>query len=121
MNIWVLLLALLLTGVARSQTITGKLLDLVDNKSLRGAWLALRSVQDSTSRFGALSGRTGRVRFSNIPLDSFSFKVSFICYENYKQFISLTDSIPNVSLGTLFIPKSTKELGGVTVTARTPP
>src|SRR5688572_6762225 len=121
MKIRVLLLALLLTGVARSQTITGKLLDLVDNKPLRGASLELRSVKDSTSRFGAISDSTGQFRFSNIPLDSFSFQVSFIGYENYKQFVALTDSIPNVSLGTLFIPKSTKELGGVTVTARTPP
>ena len=121
MKIRVLLLALLLTGVARSQTITGKLLDLVDNKPLAGATLELRSVKDSTSRFGAVSDSSGQFRFSNLPLDSFSFQMSFIGYENYKQFIALTDSIPNVALGTLFIPKSTKELSGVTVTARTPP
>ena len=121
MKIRVLLLALLLTGVARSQTITGKLLDLVDNKPLRGATLELRSVKDSMSRYGAISDSTGQFRFSNLPPDSFSLQVSFIGYENYKQFIALTDSIPSVTLGTLFIPKSTKELGGVTVTARTPP
>ena len=121
MKIRVLLLALLLTGIARSQTVTGKLLDLVDNKPLAGATLELRSVKDSTSKFGAVADSTGQFRFTNIPLDSFLFQVSFIGYENYRQFIGLTDSIPTISLGTLFIPKSTKELGVVTVTARTPP
>lgn len=121
MKIKLLLLVLLVGGIAQAQSVKGKLLDLVDNKPLRGATLELRSVKDSTTRFGAVSDSSGQFRFGNLPLDSFSLHVSYIGYENYRQFAAINDSIPNVDLGNLFIPKKTTEIGGVTVTAKTPP
>jgi hypothetical protein len=121
MRIKLLLLVLLIGGAAQAQSVKGKLLDLVDNKPLRGATLELRSVKDSTTRFGAVSDSSGQFRFNNLPLDSFSLHVSYIGYENYKQFAAINDSIPDADLGTLFIPKKTTEIGGVTVTAKTPP
>ena len=116
-----LLIGLLVSAIANAQTITGKLADLIDNKPLAGASLELRSVKDSTNRFGALADSAGRFRFNNIPNDSFTLQVSFIGYAPYRQYVSINDSIPNVELGTLFIPKTTRELSGVTVTAKTPP
>src|SRR5688572_22844064 len=121
MKIRVLVLVLLLAGVAKGQSVKGKLLDLVDNRPLAGATLELRSVKDSTIRFGSISDSTGQFRFGSITQDSFQLRVSYIGYENFRQFVAVSDSIPNVDLGVLFIPKSTKELGEVTVTARTPP
>ncbi|HEX5652783.1 MAG TPA: outer membrane beta-barrel protein [Chitinophagaceae bacterium] len=110
-----------MSGIIQAQSVKGRLLDLVDNKPLVGATLELRSVRDSTNRYGAISDSTGQFRFSNLSPDSFSLHISFIGYENYKQFVSLSDSMPELDLRTLFIPKSTRELSGVTVTARTPP
>jgi uncharacterized membrane protein YgcG len=121
MKIRVLVLVLLLAGVAKGQSVKGKLLDLVDNRPLAGATLELRSVKDTTIRFGAISDSTGQFRFGSIIQDSFQLRVSYIGYENFRQFVAVSDSILNVDLGVLFIPKSTKELGEVTVTSRTPP
>jgi uncharacterized membrane protein YgcG len=116
-----LLFLLFTCGIVQAQSVKGRLLDLVDNKPLPGATLQLRSVKDSTNRFNGVSDSKGDFLFSNISKDSFYLQVSYIGYENFKQFVVVTDSIPNVDLGSLFVPKETKEIGGVTVTAKTPP
>lgn len=120
-RIQLLLVGVILSGIVQAQSVKGKLLDLVDNKPLAGATVQLRSIKDSTTRFGALSDSSGQFRFNNIPVDSFALSISYSGYENYRQFAFISDSIPNVDLGTLFIPKKTTDLGGVTVTAKTPP
>lgn len=114
-------MALLLAAVARTQVIKGKLLDLVDNKPLAGATLQLTTVKDSTNHFNTISDSKGAFQFNSIPKDSFYLQVSYIGYENFKQFVAINDSASTVDLGSLFIPKTTKEIAGVTVTAKTPP
>jgi uncharacterized membrane protein YgcG len=104
-----------------SQSIKGKLLDLVDNKPLRGATLTLTPLKDSTQQFKSVADSSGRFQFTGLPADSFFLQVSFISYENYKQIVSTSDSVAVTDLGTLFIPKATVQLGGVTVVANTPP
>jgi Outer membrane protein beta-barrel family/CarboxypepD_reg-like domain len=116
-----LLFVLFIGGIVQAQSVKGKLLDLVDNKPLGGATLQLKSVKDSTNRFNTVSDSKGDFQFDNISKDSFYLQVSYIGYENFKQFIVLNDSTPNVDLGSLFIPKETKEIGGVTVISKTPP
>lgn len=106
---------------AHAQSVKGKLLDLVDNKPLSGATLQLVSVKDSLSRFNTVADSRGVFEFTGIPKDSFSLRVSFVGYENYRQFVVVTDSLPDTDLGTVFIPKTSKEIGGVTVVSRTPP
>lgn len=113
---------IVLTGLsATGQGIRGKLLDLVDNKPLAGATLTLTSLKDSTQQYQTLADSSGVFRFSNLPADSFFLQVSFISYENFRQIVATSDSIPETNIGTLFIPKETKQLGGVTVVTRTPP
>jgi hypothetical protein len=109
------------TLTAQSQSIKGKLLDLVDNKPLAGATLTLSSLKDSTQQFKSLADSNGVFRFDGLPVDSFFLQVSFISYENFKQIVATSDTIPETDMGTLFIPKETKQLGGVTVVTRTPP
>jgi uncharacterized membrane protein YgcG len=119
-----LLLALGIAGCTvsvHSQSIKGKLLDLVDNKPLAGASLTLTSLKDSTQIKYGLADSTGSFVFQDLPIDSFFFKVSFTGYEPYRQIVATNDSTPVVDLATLFIPKSTVQLNDVTVTARTPP
>ena len=120
-RIYILSIVLIISAVSQAQSVQGKLLDLIDNKPLPGATLTLKSVKDSNSVFMAVSDTSGRFSFYSVPLDSFSLQVSFIGYENYRQILALNDSIPSVDLGTLFIPKKSTEIGGVTVTAKTPP
>jgi hypothetical protein len=120
-RIQLLVIGVILSGLVQAQSVKGKLLDLVDNTPLKGATVELRSVKDSTIRFGALSDSTGQFRFGNLPVDSFALSVRYIGYENYRQFAAISDSIPDADLGTLFVPKKATENTGVTVTSRIPP
>jgi len=104
-----------------SQSIKGKLVDLVDSKPLAGATLTLVSLKDSTQSRRGLADSSGRFLFQNVPVDSFFVKVGFVGYEEYKQIVATNDSTPVMDLGTLFIPKSTKSLTDVTVVSKVPP
>jgi len=116
-----LLVLIVFTVIVQAQSIKGKLLDLIDNKPLAGATLQLRSVKDSMNRYNVISDSKGDFLFSNVSVGSYTLQISFIGYENFKQFADVTDSIPNVDLGSLFVPKSTREIGGVTVISKVPP
>src|SRR5262245_44088493 len=109
-----LVFILLSVVTAHSQSIKGKLVDLVDNKPLAGATLQLKLVKDSTQSLRSVTDSKGQFEFTGLSKDSFLLTVSFIGYENYKQFIAVTDSIPNADLGNVLVPKKTTEIGGVT-------
>ncbi|TMI69675.1 MAG: TonB-dependent receptor, partial [Bacteroidetes bacterium] len=116
------LLFILLSAVTvHAQSIKGKLVDLVDNKPLAGATLQLKLVRDTTQSRSSVTDSKGQFEFNGLSRDSFLLQVSFIGYENYKQYVSLNDSIPNADLGNVLVPKKTTEIGGVTVVSRTPP
>jgi hypothetical protein len=116
------LLFILLSAVTvHAQTIKGKLVDLVDNTPLAGATLQLKLVRDTTQSHSSVTDSKGQFEFNGLSRDSFILQVSFIGYENYKQFVSLNDSIPNANLGNVLVPKKTTEIGGVTVVSKTPP
>lgn len=118
------LVLLLLAGwvmSAHSQSIRGKLLDLVNNKPLAGATLVLTPLKDSLAVRNAVADSTGVFRFQGLPVDSFFLKVRNIGYEEYTQIVATNDSVPVIDLGTLFIPTSTVQLGDVTVVSKTPP
>lgn len=117
-------LVLLLFGFAlsiHSQSIKGKLVDLVDSKPLAGATLTLISLKDSTNARNAVADSSGRFQFNNLSIDSFFISVRSIGYAQYKQIVATTDSLPDTDLGTVFIPKASTEIAGVTVTAKVPP
>jgi len=116
-----LLFVLFSAMVAHSQSIKGKLVDLVDNKPLAGATLQLRLIKDSTQNFNGVTDSKGQFEFNNLTKDSFVLLVRSSGYENYKQFVTLNDSIPDADLGNVLIPKKTTEIGGVTVVSKTPP
>lgn len=116
------LLAVLLSALtAQAQTIKGKLVDLVDNKPLAGATLQLKLAKDTTQVRKGVTDSKGIFEFTDLTKDLFILTVSYIGYENYKQFVTLNDSIPNADLGNVLIPKKVKEEGGVTVVSKTPP
>lgn len=106
---------------SHSQSIKGKLLDLVDNRPLTGARVSLVSVKDTLKAYNVLAGDTGIFRFQGLPVDSFFLTVHYIGYEEYRQIVATADSVPVTDLGTLFIPKTTVELDDVTVVAKIPP
>jgi uncharacterized membrane protein YgcG len=117
----VTILATVFSVSIQAQSVKGKLVDGTDATPLAGATVELRQVKDSTQKQNAVTNSKGEFQFQNVSKDSFSLHVSFTGYERFKQFIVVTDSIPDVDLGQLYIPKATKELGGVTVVAKPPP
>ena len=116
-----LFFALLVSGIIHSQSIKGKLTDPADNRPLAGATVILSAVNDSAANRQAVSDKTGSFQFQGLSLDSFFLKVSYIGYEDFKQIVSLNDSIPDIDLKTLFVPKTTVQLGGVTVVSKAAP
>lgn len=104
-----------------SQSIKGKLVDLVDNKPLAGATLQLTSLKDSNNIRNTVADSLGQFRFQSLPADSFYLSVSFIGYSEFRQIVSTTSSEEQTDLGTLFVPKASKDLAGVTVIAKVPP
>ena len=73
---------------AHSQTIKGKLVDLVDSRPLQGATLTLSSLKDSANSYNAISDSTGTFYFQNLPIDSFFIKVSYSGYAQYRQIVA---------------------------------
>ena len=112
---------LIVSVTAHSQSIKGKLADPADNKPLAGATLTLSSVKDSTSFRNTISDSTGVFKFEGLSSDSFFLKISSIGYDEYKQIVAINDAVPNLDLKTLFVPKTTVQLGGVTIISKTPP
>ena len=112
---------LIVSVTAHSQSIKGKLADPADNRPLAGATITLSSVKDSTSFRNTISDNTGVFKFESLSNDSFFLKISSIGYDEYKQIVAVNDSVPNLDLKTLFVPKTTVQLGGVTIISKTPP
>ncbi len=116
-NFLIVAVAVFVSGLAQAQSVKGKLVDGTDANPLAGATVELRLVKDSTKKFNSITDSKGDFQFRNLSIDSFSLHVSFIGYENFKQFVVLTDSLPDLDLNFLFVPKASKELQGVTVSA----
>ena len=110
-----------LSSTAHSQSIKGKLTDPSDNKPLAGATLTLSPVKDSAAIQKTVSDKNGAFQFQALSPDSFILRVSFIGFEEYKQVIAINDSVGDIDLKTLFVPKTTVQLGGVTVVAKAAP
>jgi Outer membrane protein beta-barrel family/Carboxypeptidase regulatory-like domain len=105
----------------KSQIVSGKLRDLVDDSPLAGATVQLSSIKDSRLKFNTISDGKGSFEFRNIPPDSFYLKIGLEGYANYRQLIRLNDPSTSANLGIISIAKKTQVLPGITVTAKIPP
>lgn len=118
------LVVLMLLGIAlqaHSQTLKGKLADLVDNKPLRGATVLLSSLKDKDFERKMVSDSVGAFQFNDLPVDSFYLLVTMVTYDQFRQIVSTNDSTAVVDLGTLLVPKKVTENVGVVVVSKTPP
>ncbi len=100
-------------------SVTGILQDKTDKTPLYGATVNIRLKKYSTFQHNVVSDSKGVFLFPVVPADTVILSVSSIGYEFVDQQIALSDSTNN--LGVILIPKSTKQLEGVTVIAKTPP
>lgn len=104
---------------AQTLTIHGQLVDAEGRSPLQGATVVLRSLRDTAHPQTTYTDTSGHFQFDELGRDSFRITVSSIGYENFSRMVRV-DSV-SVNVGTWAIPKTSKELQGVTVTAAVPP
>lgn len=104
---------------AQSFTLSGRVQDAENKASVRGATMVLKSIKDATNASTTFTDTTGRFQFDQLQKDSFRLTISSIGFETLTRIVSIDSG--NVDMGVIAVPKSSKELSGVTVTANAPP
>ena len=118
----VLLLALVLAGfLSHAQSIRGTLMDPVEGVIVNGATVVLENEADSSVKASTISDKEGKFAFTNLSLGAYVLKATSIGFEQLENRVVLADSMPNLDLGDVYIPKKTTTLAGVVVVATAPP
>lgn len=102
-----------------SSTISGVLQDKTDNTPIKGATVNVRLKKQPAVTQNAISDNKGYFSFSGLPADTIILSISSIGYEFVDR--QVNPSSAAIDLGVIPIPKTSKELEGVVVTAKTPP
>jgi hypothetical protein len=105
-------------ATAQTFTVKGRLLDQENKKALTGISIALRSVSDTTFKQTAVSDTAGRFEIGSLPKDSFVLRITAVGYETINRSFKIVNA--DKDLGTIILPKSSKELAGVTVISKAP-
>lgn len=104
---------------AQSFTVSGRVQDAEARSAVQGATVVLRSIKDTTLSFTAYSDTAGLFQFDQLLPDSFRLTISAIGFETLNRSVKV-DSM-DVELGVISVPRTSRELSGVTVTTRIPP
>ena len=115
-----LCIILIISFLSNAQSVKGVIVDPVDNIKVRGATIKLRSAEDTTHAVFTTSGADGKFVFNGIGLGKYMLQASSIGYEFLQQPVNITDSVPNVDLGEVYLPKKTQTLEGVVVVYQPP-
>jgi hypothetical protein len=116
-----LFLGLLLFSLfARAQTLKGILRDPVEGINVSSATLILQSMPDSSHHVSATSAHNGSFNFTNLKNGEYVLKATSVGFENLIQPVHISDSVPVLDLGVLYLPKKTVTLEGVVVVANPP-
>lgn len=94
-------------------TINGEIREKSTQKILKSAYVSLINLEDSTKRKTAATGGDGKFTFNAIISGSYSLRVSFLGYEEYRQNLVLGDSM--LIIPTIFLEENSKELNEVKV------
>lgn len=119
-RIFTLGLALFCCMAVNAQYVKGVLLDPVEGNTVSGATVSLKNSTDSTNEYKTLSDTAGNFSFNNISTGSYILMASSIGFEFLQKSVAVTDSLPNVELGDVYLPKKTQTLEGVVVVASPP-
>ena len=114
-----LAMVLFVFSQAQSFTVSGRTQDVESQAALQGASVVLRSVKDITLLFTTFTDSSGRFQFDNLQPDTFRLSISFVGYESLSRSVRVDSA--DVDLGSITVPRTSRELTGVTVTTRVPP
>lgn len=98
--------------------VSGILVDKTDRTPVRGATVTIKRKKASTPLGNTVSDNRGYFVFNDLPRDTFIIAFSSIGYELVDQQVNPATQI---DLGTVLVPKTSKQLQDVVVTAKTPP
>jgi uncharacterized membrane protein YgcG len=108
-------------GFAHGQNLAvkGSLQDKSDRTAVSGATIKLGSINDSLQQYNTVTDRRGLFSISGLNHGNYILTISSVSYETLSREISLTAG--QKELGIILFNKEAKELGEVTVVAKTPP
>ncbi|MFN2439560.1 MAG: TonB-dependent receptor domain-containing protein, partial [Chitinophagaceae bacterium] len=104
---------------AQNFTLSGRVQDAETKAGVQGATVVLKSISDTTVSNTSFTDSAGRFQFDQVQKDSFRITISFIGFETLTRKVKIDSA--NVDMGIVSVPKTSKELSGVTVTITTPP
>lgn len=113
--IFLLLSLTVTTGFAQRYSITGKVIDVADSKSVPNATILLLSVVDSSQVDGIISDFEGNFEIVDVREGEYIFKVQYLGYQNYFRLLQVTNDL---NLGTIRLREEATDLSEVTVSAR---
>jgi hypothetical protein len=100
-------------------TLTGKVQDSETRLAVQGATVILKSISDTLSTFTTYTDSAGRFQFDELQRDSFKIAFTSVGYETLVRSVKIDSA--DVDMGLVAVPRTSKELTGVTVTAGVPP
>ena len=109
---------LALCVLSQAQSVRGVMVDPVEGTKVRGATVQLKSAADTTQSLYTVADSTGSFSFSGISLGQYVLQASSVGFEFLQMPVNITDSIPDLDLGDVYLPKKTETLEGVVVVAR---
>jgi len=104
---------------AQSFTLSGRVQDAETKARIQSATVNLKSIKDTTITATTYTDSSGRFQFDQLQKDSFRITITSIGFETLTRSVKIDSA--NVDMGVIAVPKTSKELSGVTVTAATPP
>jgi hypothetical protein len=104
---------------AQNFTLSGRVQDAETKARIQSATVNLKGIKDSTITATTYTDSSGKFQFDQLQKDSFRIIITSIGFETLTRSVKIDSA--NVDMGVIAVPKTSKELSGVTVTAATPP
>src|SRR6478672_9052809 len=104
---------------AQGYTIQGRVREAESKVALQGATVTLQQKRDTTITQQTFTDSAGHFQFSDVARDSFNLIISSVGFETLRRTVVVDSS--DVNIEALSLPRTSKELTGVTVTVKTPP
>ena len=103
---------------AQNFTVSGRIQDAESRSSVQGATVVLQSIRDTTLTQTMYTDTAGRFQFDQLARDSFRLLITSVGYETLTRTVRVDSA--DVDLHNIDVPRTSKELSGVTVRASVP-
>ena len=104
--------------LSQAQSVKGVMVDPIEGTKVRGATIQIKNAADSTKSQFTISDPRGNFVFTGLTIGKYVLQASSVGFEFLQMPVEITDSVPNLNLGEVFLPKKTQTLEGVVVIAR---